>query len=138
MTTITFEVPGLPQGKTLKARRLGGIVSDGKTMKRERSIKAIGGEAWRMAGRRSVETGPFKVEIIVRRRPPASSSKALKNAMLQGMVRPTQKPDYDNIAKTVGDALNGVIWRDDSQIVEGSVSKQYAEWDGTEVKVTLL
>ena len=39
------------------------------------------------------------------------------------------KPDCDNLAKAVLDALNGVLWQDDSQVVELSVSKWYAAGD---------
>jgi Holliday junction resolvase RusA-like endonuclease len=40
--------------------------------------------------------------------------------------RPTTKPDADNILKNALDAFNGVIWRDDVQIVEATVLKQYS------------
>jgi Holliday junction resolvase RusA-like endonuclease len=37
------------------------------------------------------------------------------------------KPDVDNYLKGLLDACNGIVWRDDCQIVEASVSKQWAE-----------
>jgi Holliday junction resolvase RusA-like endonuclease len=52
---------------------------------------------------------------------------------LHGLLKPTGKPDADNIAKIVGDALNGVVWVDDSQIVLLTIRKMYAE----EGKVTV-
>tara|TARA_E500000318_G_scaffold111961_1_gene132945 strand:+ start:247 stop:639 length:393 start_codon:yes stop_codon:yes gene_type:complete len=39
----------------------------------------------------------------------------------------TSKPDFDNIMKLVGDALNGIVWHDDSQICTGGYSKHYGE-----------
>ena len=36
------------------------------------------------------------------------------------------KPDYDNIAKLVGDALEGVLWVNDSRIVDARIIKRYA------------
>ena len=37
--------------------------------------------------------------------------------MLEWEIRPTKRPDLDNIAKAVLDALNGLAYQDDSQIV---------------------
>jgi len=39
------------------------------------------------------------------------------------------KPDRDNLDKAVLDALNGLIWRDDSQVVDGRITKQIAAGD---------
>lgn len=46
--------------------------------------------------------------------------------MLQGKILPTKKPDCDNIAKIICDALNGVAYKDDKQIVQLLVSKVYS------------
>lgn len=47
--------------------------------------------------------------------------------MLGGYIRPTKKPDTDNVAKICLDSLNGIAYPDDSQIVELSVEKWYAK-----------
>ena len=47
--------------------------------------------------------------------------------MLDGKLLPTKKPDCDNIAKIVLDALNGIAYHDDSQVVELVVQKRYSE-----------
>ncbi len=39
-------------------------------------------------------------------------------------MRPTVKPDWDNLGK-VTDALNGIVWEDDKQVVDGQVIKYY-------------
>ncbi len=36
------------------------------------------------------------------------------------------KPDYDNIEKLIGDALEGILWVNDSRIVDGQCIKKYA------------
>lgn len=36
------------------------------------------------------------------------------------------RPDVDKLARAIGDALTGVVWRDDSQVVQLKVEKQYA------------
>jgi Holliday junction resolvase RusA-like endonuclease len=50
--------------------------------------------------------------------------------------RPTTRPDIDNYAKLVLDALNGFVWADDSQVVKIEAVKRYAkESVGTSVRV---
>lgn len=39
--------------------------------------------------------------------------------------RPTKAPDADKLMRSVGDALNGVCWRDDAQICEATIRKLY-------------
>ena len=56
--------------------------------------------------------------------PKAFSKKKREMARLR-QLRPTKKPDCDNIAKSVLDALNGVVYYDDSQVVELVVKKFY-------------
>ena len=41
----------------------------------------------------------------------------------------SSKPDRDNLDKAVLDALNGLIWRDDAQVVDGRITKQIASGD---------
>ena len=47
--------------------------------------------------------------------------------MLENKVFPTTKPDTDNIAKSILDSLNGIAYKDDKQVVDLRVRKQYAE-----------
>jgi len=49
---------------------------------------------------------------------PASKSNKWKQAAMDGLVRPTGKPDLDNLAKNIKDVLKGIFWVDDSQVVE--------------------
>lgn len=44
-----------------------------------------------------------------------------------GKIWPAKKPDSDNIAKVVLDALNGIAYHDDTQIIKLSVTKAYKE-----------
>ena len=71
-------------------------------------------------------TGGLQVDIEAHMEIPKSKTKAFRAAALTGSVRPTTKPDPDNIAKML-DALNRVVWVDDSQIVLLSVAKFYSE-----------
>lgn len=57
---------------------------------------------------------------------PKSAPKSRQNAMAEGILKPIKKPDADNLAKSVLDALNGVAWVDDSQIVRLKAEKKYS------------
>ena len=71
--------------------------------------------------------GPLIVEIIAYFPIPKSTSKQKRKDMLAGRIRPTVKPDWDNIGKIYSDALNNIIYPDDKQIVTGITHKLYSE-----------
>ena len=75
----------------------------------------------------------LKAVIIAYFSIPKATSKKKRALMLQGAVRPTKKPDLDNIAKACLDALNGIAYYDDSQIVELSICKEYSDEPRTEL-----
>lgn len=64
---------------------------------------------------------------------PANTSKKKRWEMENGLIRPTKKPDVDNLAKVVCDALNNVAYHDDKQIVDAQVSKYYSDQPRIEV-----
>ena len=66
---------------------------------------------------------------------PKSTSKKNRISMLEGHIRPTKKPDADNIGKAVADALNGIAYEDDKQVVTMIVNKWYSEYPRTEIIV---
>ena len=57
---------------------------------------------------------------------PKSVSKKKKALMLDGKIRPTKKPDMDNVMKVVADSLNQVAYKDDTQIVDAQCRKFYS------------
>jgi Holliday junction resolvase RusA-like endonuclease len=67
---------------------------------------------------------------------PKSVSKTARAAMIVGILRPTKKPDWDNVGKILSDALNKLAYGDDSQIVSASVEKWYSENPRIEVEIT--
>lgn len=71
--------------------------------------------------------GPVSVVITADFDIPKSTKASDKEAMLKGWISPTKKPDADNIAKIVLDALNGIAYNDDAQVVELTVRKRYSE-----------
>ena len=78
---------------------------------------------------------PVKVRIDAYYEIPKSTSKKTFREMVANLVFPTKKPDWDNIGKIVCDALNGIAYKDDAQIVDGHVVKHYSEVPYTEVLI---
>lgn len=132
-------IPGQPQGKararTFYNPRLGKhqSVTPGKTVLYENLIKtcylrAHEGECY--------EDEPLEVIIRAFYEIPKSTSKKDRVRIQNYELYPTKKPDADNIAKVVCDALNGMAYKDDKQIVNMTVRKRYAE-DGDEPHVSV-
>lgn len=48
----------------------------------------------------------------------------------------TTKPDLTNLVKTTEDALVGIAWRDDSQVVFQQIVKKYAKRDFVRIEIT--
>ena len=70
---------------------------------------------------------PLAMYITAFYQMPKSMTKADRKLVGCGKMFPTKKPDADNIAKVICDALNGVAYGDDTQIVKLVVSKLYKE-----------
>lgn len=69
------------------------------------------------------------LELRIYKSIPKAFSKKKRLEALEGKIRPTKKPDIDNILKSVFDALNKVAYLDDTQIVKINVEKFYADRD---------
>ena len=69
--------------------------------------------------------------------PKAFSNKKRQQA-LEGRIRPTNKPDVDNLAKSVMDAFTGVLYADDRLVVQLTVFKFYREREGVDVTIQSL
>ena len=78
---------------------------------------------------------PLKVAITMYVEIPQSKSKKQKEKMLTGEIKPVVKPDVDNVAKSILDALNGIVYLDDKQIIELDIEKLYEKTSWTKVKI---
>jgi len=79
---------------------------------------------------------PVTVAIYIRVGIPASFSKQKRKDALEGILKPTKKPDIDNVAKCHLDAIQGgIIILDDKQVTNLHVTKVYAETPAVEVMV---
>lgn len=136
---IRLVVPGTPQGKgRARFSTRGGFArafTPEKTVAYEGLIALTGQQA--MAGREPI-AAPVYVTVTAFFQIPASWPKKRKAAALAGLSWHTSKPDGDNILKAVGDGLNGIVWKDDSQVALSKVIKQYAETPRLEIFVEPL
>ena len=122
MTRLWFTVPGEPRGWA-RARTQGArFFTDTKTRSEKQAVAA-----WALEAGARVMEGPVSVCLTAYLRIPQSVSKKRRADMLSGAERPTKKPDGDNLAKLTMDALNGVCWRDDVQVVDLTVRKFWSD-----------
>lgn len=63
-------------------------------------------------------SGPLALGIKAYLPIPKSKSKKWQAAALAGEIRPTTKPDLDNLLKHFKDCAKGIFWADDKQVVE--------------------
>lgn len=58
-----------------------------------------------------------------------------KGASKKQLMWHVKKPDVDNLAKSVKDAMKGIVFEDDSQVVRLEVKKAYADSPGVLIRV---
>lgn len=75
------------------------------------------------------------VSILALFQVPKSTSKKNSEKMLNKQISPTKKPDIDNIAKIVLDALNKLAYKDDTQVVDLNIAKAYADRERLIIKI---
>lgn len=77
----------------------------------------------------------LSVEIWFYREVQKSISKKEHVRRTTGHVRPIKKPDIDNLCKATLDSFNGILWKDDSQIVDLNLHKYYSDNPRIEVEL---
>lgn len=119
---IEFIIPGKLRGKGRPkfVRATGRTYTDEKTRNAEAMIRSLGFDA--MAGRSPLE-GPVMLELTVWIAKPQSWSRKRRAESTYYVG----KPDADNQGKCVSDALNGICYRDDSQVADLHVRRFYTE-----------
>lgn len=139
MEPIEFFVKGTPVGKARPRFARRGAFVTAYTPKKSADFEALVADAARQVMRTSPPL-PGAVRVIIRAwfEPPKSWTKAEKQAAIDGRRHHTSKPDADNLAKSVLDAVNGIIVVDDAQVVELTIAKRYAGGAGCYVTVEEL
>lgn len=123
---IELELAGAPMGKErVRLRKAAGILfTPERTLSYEGRLAAAGQA---VMGDRPLLVGNLAIEIEAYIAIPVSKPKRWQADALKGVIRPTKKPDIDNICKIVCDGLNLVLWRDDCEIVQATLSKWYSD-----------
>jgi len=133
-------IPVEPVGKARPRFSRNGVYTPEKTKQAERNIMTFANQ--QMKGSDPTEK-PVEMYIYFYRSIPKSLNGSHikivdREAMLAGDILPTQKPDVDNYCKLVMDSFNGVVFKDDSQVVKLIAEKAYSDDPRTEIKVDIL
>ncbi len=141
MSFIAFTVPGTPipklrarhrHVKTKAGREFTTSYTPDKTVKFERRVRDC---ALFVMSSKEMFTGPLALRVIFRMPVPPSWSAKKKAAAIAGSVHHVSRPDFGNLLKSVEDAMNGVVYKDDSAIVSVSGHKCYDDFPGVEITV---
>lgn len=131
-----FTIPGPPQGKgrprvTVRGGHTHGY-TPAKTAQYERAVR----QAYNLSycGADALTT-PIELQITAYMPIPESWPRSKKAAALAEVIKPTVKPDGSNILKSIEDALNGLAYQDDKQIVKGTFKKLYGAWPHVDVEI---
>jgi Holliday junction resolvase RusA-like endonuclease len=121
---LIFTIPGEPQGKARhRTTKTGRTYTPAKTAQYENLIR----QCFLASGDQERLEGQIEANIQAFFSIPKSVSKKKREQMLTGEIRPTKKPDADNVAKSILDACNKIAYDDDSHVVELFVEKWYSE-----------
>lgn len=133
---IEFIIPGQPvaKGRPKFARRGAHVVAytPEKTASYESLVKLAASRA--MAGAEP-SAAPIDLVVELRLQIPASWSGKRRALAESGVIYATKKPDADNVLKGIKDGCNGIVWRDDAQVVRVMLEKRYSAMPRALVRV---
>lgn len=122
---IKFEILGTPIGKARpRLGKHGNTYTPSKTSNYETMVKYIFRSKF---PDHKLFLGKVEANITAIFEVPKSYSKKKTRELLNGFNNYVNKPDLDNIAKIILDSLNGIAYKDDSQITVLHINKMYGE-----------
>ena len=131
---ISFTIVGEPCAKGRpRFTRSGHTYTPGKTANFEMLVKCE--YIAQCSKYRFDDNAQIALDVVAYRSIPKSTSKKKRALMEAGVILPITKPDWDNLGKIVSDSLNGIAYRDDSQIVDARVRKIYSNEPRTEIRI---
>jgi len=135
---VEFIIPGqpTPQGRPRAVKNKGKVIM--YDPKESKDYKQYVGLVARQHAPKKLYEGNLKAVIKIYRQIPKSTTKKDRALFLAGIKRPVTKPDTSNYIKGIEDALNGIIYKDDSQIVDLQASKFYSDNPRVEIRITEL
>ena len=124
---INFVVPGRPQPKERpRVTRSGYSFTPPRTKEYEALVIEEAKKSETLP-QSPIEDKPLKMIIWCMMPIPSSWSKKKQEQARRGELLPAKRPDIDNLGKIIMDALNGVAYKDDSQIVQLVINKRYSD-----------
>ena len=138
---IRLLILGKPFGKQRpKFSRRGGFVktyTPKETISYENYVKTVAISEMKDTGFTGwFEKEPLRVDITAYYEIPNSWSKKKKAQALNNEIMPCVKPDVDNCVKALFDALNEVLWQDDTQVCDLHISKYYSDRPRIEMEIS--
>lgn len=133
---ITFTIYGRPQPKQRpRVLRSGITYTPKETLNYEEQVKQAAIQSELLPDKPTEEA--LKIIIWCFFEIPKSWPKKKQEQARRGQIYPTARHngDIDNLAKIVMDGLNGVAYKDDSQIVQLVINKKYSEEPRVEVLI---
>ena len=118
---IKFTVDGEPvpkaRARTFYNKKAGRVMSytPKETMGFENKVAAY---AVQFRPKEGVNLGAIRIFIEIFKSIPKSMSKKNRILAEEKKLRPITRPDGDNYEKGIFDALKGIIWHDDGQVVD--------------------
>lgn len=134
---VTFTVRGEPTGKSRPKFDTRGPFPRAVTPKKTANYETLTQMEYEAQchGHFFPKEAALGMKITAYKPIPKGTSKRKVLQMLQDHIRPGKKPDFDNVGKIICDALNGVAFHDDAQIVDGRIIKRYDEAPRVEVEI---
>lgn len=120
---MTFIIPGTPVAKGRPRMGRFGTYTPEKTVAYESLVQL----AYMQRCENKRLEGPLRAEVRLYFPIPKSETKGNARKMSSGEIRPAKRPDLDNCLKAIFDALNGIAYDDDSQIVSVTCEKYYGK-----------
>ena len=123
---LSFNVLGKPAPQGSKTRTKWGMREDNPNTKPWK--QAVASEALDAMAGHDLFVGPVWLDVVFQFQRPKHHYRTGRNAHLLKDSAPhycETKPDADKLARSIGDALTGIVFRDDSQIVRWTIVKQY-------------
>ena len=130
--TYEITIPGTPVAKGRPRVGRYGTYTPKKTATYESYVQYCWAAEY---GAQPPSERPLEVSVIFYMPIPKSATKRIRAEITQGIVKHTKKPDLDNMAKAVLDALNGLAYKDDSQIYSLTLYKTYDDTPCTTVTI---
>lgn len=128
MMMLQFSIPITPVPKGRPRLSRFGTYTPEKTKRFENDVRLL---VKSLIGNQQPLETPIEVFLYFRLPVPQSYSKKRTEACLSGSEKPILKNgDLDNYAKAVLDAFNGLVYKDDCQIVELHLTKVYDVKEG--------